>query len=63
MARGHSARHGRSRCSPKRGPGRRAHVRRSVVRLEAERSRGGGRSMSDTFMPSPPTLAGDRRAS
>ena len=71
MARGHSARHGRSRCTSKRGPRARAHRSRSVVLREAERKAKGGRSESDpfalmpddTFMPSAPTLAGDRRRS
>jgi hypothetical protein len=46
MARGHSARHGRSRCCAKPGPSSRAHKRRSL-RLDGDRKDKGGRSLSD----------------
>jgi hypothetical protein len=58
---GHSLRHGRSRCCAPPGPGHRAHKRKSVVRQQAERQ--GGRSQSDPFfIPSAPAAAADRRA-
>ena len=34
---GHSCRGGRSRCSPKRGPGSRAHQSRAILRRDAIR--------------------------
>jgi hypothetical protein len=34
---GHSIRHGRSRCTSKVGPGRRSHKKRSVVRRQGIR--------------------------
>ncbi|MGD0287395.1 MAG: hypothetical protein ABSC31_13645 [Acidimicrobiales bacterium] len=40
MSRGHSARHGRSRCCSKIGPHVRSHKKRSVVRADAERHGG-----------------------
>ena len=53
---GHSMRHGRSRCTSKIGPHQRANKKRSVVREQAGRVANGGRSQSDPFfVPSAPT--------
>jgi hypothetical protein len=40
---GHSCRGGRSRCSPKRGPGSRAHQSRAILRRDAIKADGEGR--------------------
>jgi hypothetical protein len=49
MARGHSARHGRSRCCAKVGPGKRSHKRKSLRPDTDHKAEGGqrGRSQSD----------------
>jgi hypothetical protein len=47
VSKGHSMRHGRSRCCSKIGPSTRAHKKRSVVRRETERAANAGRSQVD----------------
>ena len=58
MARGHSARHGRSRCCAKVGPGKRSHKRKSL-RPDTDHKAEGGRQ-SD---PMADARADTRRAS
>jgi hypothetical protein len=52
---GHSCRGGRSRCSPKRGPGSRAHQSRAVLRRDAIKAVEEGRPVP----PPPPRLPVD----
>jgi len=40
---GHSLRHGHSRCSPKRGPGNRAHRSKAILRRDAIKAEEEGR--------------------
>ena len=58
---GHSLRHGKSRCKSKPGPHQRSHKKRSVVRADAERHGGKVMRESESFIPQAPTDG--RRAS
>ena len=56
---GHSCRGGRSRCSPKRGPGSRAHQSRAILRRDAIKAEEEGRvqPVRQQTLPVDPALA------